>query len=148
MACWRNKLRAFGRPLEMLTQDAAYRYSDAQAVYRDFGGVVLTQEEGDRIGAALGTHQGKGMILQNHGLLTVGSTVDEACFLMTLVECACQTQLLAEAAAAKGLAKVYVPEKNAKYTFENSSDPETLYWEGQPDLQYEEYMSKGEHRGC
>lgn len=25
---------AFGRPLEMLTQDAAYLYSDAQAVYK------------------------------------------------------------------------------------------------------------------
>ncbi|RSL77694.1 hypothetical protein CEP51_008836 [Fusarium floridanum] len=137
---------AFGRPLEMLTQDAAYLYGDAQAVYRDFGGVVLTQEEGDRIGAALGPN-GKGMILQNHGLLTVGSTVDEACFLMTLMERACQTQLLAEAAAANGLAKVYIPEESAKYTFENSSDPETLYWEGQPDLQYEEYMAKGEHRG-
>ncbi|KAL2678768.1 hypothetical protein Neosp_009519 [[Neocosmospora] mangrovei] len=121
---------AFGRPLEMLTQDAAYLYGDAQAVYKDFGGVVLTQEEGDRIGAAL-----------------VGSTVDEACFLMTLMERACQTQLLAEAAAANGLAKVYIPEDSAKYTFENSSDPETLYWEGQPDLQYEEYMAKGEHRG-
>lgn len=61
---------AFGRPLEMLTQDAAYLYGDAQAVYKvrtiststsiptysaqDFGGVVLTEEEGDRIGAAIG----------------------------------------------------------------------------------------------
>ncbi|KAE8366976.1 class II aldolase/adducin N-terminal [Aspergillus caelatus] len=75
---------AFGRPLEMLTQDAAYLYGDAQAVYQDFGGVVLTKDEGDRIGTALGP-KGKGMILQNHGLLTVGSTVDEACFLMTLM---------------------------------------------------------------
>ncbi|GAB1201193.1 hypothetical protein APSETT444_010581 [Aspergillus pseudonomiae] len=46
---------AFGRPLEMLTQDAAYLYGDAQAVYQDFGGVVLSEEEGNRIGAALGT---------------------------------------------------------------------------------------------
>ncbi|KAM5346159.1 hypothetical protein ACJ41O_009164 [Fusarium nematophilum] len=154
---------AFGRPIEMITQDAAYLYGDAQAVYKvrlphasavdrdtdrpqDFGGVVLTQEEGDRIGAALGP-KGKGMILQNHGLLTVGSTVDEACFLMTLMERACQCQLLAEAAAANGLPKALIPEESARYTFENSSDPETLYWEGQPDLQYEEYMSKGEHRG-
>lgn len=86
------------------------------------------------------------MILQNHGLLTVGSTVDEACFLMTLMERACQCQLLAEAAAANGIPKVLIPDDSAKYTFENSSEPETLYWEGQPDLQYEEYMAKGEHR--
>ncbi|WQF85539.1 Putative class II aldolase/adducin [Colletotrichum destructivum] len=137
---------AFGRPLEMITQDAAYLYGDAQAVYQDFGGVVLTEEEGERIGAALGP-RGKGMILQNHGLLTVGTTVEEACFLMTLMERACQCQLLAEAAAANGLRKVLVPDASAKYTFENSSDPETLYWEGRPDLQYEEHKSKGEHRG-
>ncbi|KAE8138908.1 class II aldolase/adducin N-terminal [Aspergillus pseudotamarii] len=136
---------AFGRPLEMLTQDAAYLYGDAQAVYKDFGGVVLTEEEGNKIGEALG-NKGKGMILQNHGLLTVGSTVSEACFLMTLMERACQCQLLAEAAEANGLKKVYIPEESARYTFENSSDAETLYWEGQPDLQFEEYMSKGEHR--
>lgn len=86
------------------------------------------------------------MILQNHGLLTVGSTVSEACFLMTLMERSCQCQLLAEAAAANGLSKVVIPDSSARYTFENSSDKETLYWEGQPDLQYEEYMSRGEHR--
>lgn len=86
------------------------------------------------------------MILQNHGLLTVGNTVDEACFLMTLMERACQCQLLAEAAAANGIPKVLIPDASAKYTFENSSDPETLYWEGQADLEYEEHLCKGEHK--
>ncbi|KLO90535.1 related to novobiocin biosynthesis protein novR [Fusarium fujikuroi] len=135
----------FGRRIEMITQDAAYLYGDAQTVYRDFGGVVVTEEEGDKIGAALGT-KGKAMILQNHGLLTTGTTVDEACFLMTLMERACQCQLLAEAAAANGIQKVLISDASAKYTFENSSDPETLYWEGQPDLEYEEYLCKGEHK--
>lgn len=87
------------------------------------------------------------MILQNHGLFTVGTTVEEACFLMTQMERACQVQLLVEAAAANGIPKVYVPDASAKYTFENSSDPETLYWEGRPDLDYEEYMCQGAHRG-
>lgn len=86
------------------------------------------------------------MILQNHGLLTVGTTVDEACFLMTLMERASQCQLLAEAAAANGIPKVLISDASAEYTFKNSSDPETLYWEGQPDLEYEEYLCKGEHR--
>lgn len=86
------------------------------------------------------------MILQNHGLLTVGTTVEEACFLMTLMERACQCQLLAEAAAANGLPKILIPEESAKYTFDNSSDPETLYWEGHPDLEYEAHVSKGGYR--
>jgi hypothetical protein len=39
-------------------------------------GVVLDSSEGERIASALGEH--KAAILQNHGLLTVGATVDEA----------------------------------------------------------------------
>ena len=89
--------------------------------------------------------KGKAMILQNHGLLTVGSTVDEACFLMTLMERACQVQLLAEAAAANGVPKIIIPEESARYTFENSSNTETLYYEGQPDLEYEAFKSGGKH---
>ena len=44
------------------------------------------------------------------------------------MERSCEVQLLAEAAAANGIPKVYVPEESAQYTFEMSSDPETLYW--------------------
>lgn len=68
------------------------------------------------------------MILRNHGLLTVGSTVDEALYLYTLMERSCQVQLLADAAAANGRPKVYVSNEAAKYTFDHASDPETLYW--------------------
>ncbi|QGI69715.1 hypothetical protein CEK26_002047 [Fusarium fujikuroi] len=135
----------FGQSIEITTQDTAYTYGNAQTVYLDFRGVVVTEEEGDKIGAALGT-KGKAMILQNHSLLTTSTTVDEAYFLMTLIERACQCQLLAEAAAANGIQKVLISDASAKYTFENSSDPETLYWEGQPDLEYEEYLCKGEHK--
>ena len=63
---------------------------------------------------------------------------------MTLMERACQCQLLAEAAA-NAVPKVLISDESAQYTFENSSDPETLYWEGQPDLEYEEAMSGGDH---
>lgn len=107
--------------------------------------MVLNKEEGERLAAALGP-KGKGMILRNHGLLTVGSTVDEACYLYTLMERSCQVQLLAEAAAANGAEKVYVPDESARYTFECSSDPEALYWEAQPDMDYEAEMSGGAHK--
>lgn len=103
---------------------------------QEFNGVVFSEEEGERLAAALGP-KGKGMILRNHGLLTVGGTVDEACYLYTLMERSCQVQLLAEAAAANGIPKVYVPEEAAKFTFESASDPEALYWEAQPDMDWE-----------
>jgi ribulose-5-phosphate 4-epimerase/fuculose-1-phosphate aldolase len=130
---------AFCRRLEMLNQDVCYFYGDAQAVYGEFGGVVFSQAEGDRLAAALGPN-GKGLILRNHGLLTVGSTVDEAAYLFTLMERSCEVQLLAEAAAANGLEKVLVPEEAAEYTFRMASDPESLFWEHQPDLEYEYAM--------
>ncbi|KAK3109749.1 hypothetical protein LTR53_016648 [Teratosphaeriaceae sp. CCFEE 6253] len=136
---------SFVRPLEMLNQDVTYFYGDAQAVYKDFGGVVFSAEEGERLASALGP-KGKGMILRNHGLLTVGSTVDEAAYLYTLMERSCEIQLMVEAAAANGVPKVYVPEESARYTFEMASDPEALYWEFQPDLEYEEHMSGGAHK--
>ena len=106
---------------------------------------MLSEAEGTRLAQALGP-KGKGMILRNHGLLTVGSTVDEAAYLYTLMERSCEIQLQVEAAAANGLQKVYVPDESARYTYEMASDPETLYWEFQPDAEYEEMMSGGEHK--
>lgn len=55
----------------MMTQDAL-RFYKSHAVYDNFGGVVLDREEGKRIAKALGN--GKAVILQNHGLLTVSET--------------------------------------------------------------------------
>jgi ribulose-5-phosphate 4-epimerase/fuculose-1-phosphate aldolase len=52
----------------MITQDSLRFYKD-HAVYQNFGGVVLDREEGRRIAECLG--DGKAVILQNHGLLTV-----------------------------------------------------------------------------
>lgn len=119
--------------------------TEHDCIAQDFGGVVFTEAEGQRLAAALGP-RGKGMILRNHGLLTVGNTVDEAAYLYTLMERSCEVQLQVEAAAANGVPKVYVPEESARYTFEHGSDPETLYWEFQPDLEYEEAMSGGAHK--
>lgn len=132
----------FARKLEMINQDVTYFYGDAQAVYHDFGGVVLSEEEGRRLASALGP-KGKGLILRNHGLLTVGNTVDEAAYLYTLMERSCEIQLMVEAAAANGVPKVYVDDNAAAYTFKMASDPESLYWEFQPDLEYERELSNG-----
>jgi ribulose-5-phosphate 4-epimerase/fuculose-1-phosphate aldolase len=92
--------RAFatlGRKLDPITQDACAFYND-HALYEDYGGVAAELDEGQRIAKALGPH--KAAILQNHGLLTVGQTVDEAVWWFITMERSCQVQLLAEAAAA------------------------------------------------
>jgi ribulose-5-phosphate 4-epimerase/fuculose-1-phosphate aldolase len=86
---------ALGRPLDPLTQDACAFYDD-HALFDDYTGVVLDLEEGKRIGHALGGR--KAVILRNHGLLTVGHSVDEAVWWFITMERSCQAQLLAEAA--------------------------------------------------
>jgi ribulose-5-phosphate 4-epimerase/fuculose-1-phosphate aldolase len=86
---------ALGKTLDPLTQDACAFYDD-HAVFDDFTGVVLDTEEGKRIAHALG--DGKAAILRNHGLLTVGHTVDEAAWWYITMERSCQVQLLADAA--------------------------------------------------
>jgi hypothetical protein len=58
------------------------------------------------------------------------------------MERSCEVQLLVEAAAANGIPKVYVDDEAAAYTFKMASDPESLYWEFQPDLEYEQEKAK------
>ncbi len=83
------------RTLDPLTQDACAFYDD-HVLFDDYTGVVLDLDEGRRIADGLGDR--KAAILQNHGLLTVGHSVDEAAWWFITMERTCQAQLLAEAA--------------------------------------------------
>jgi ribulose-5-phosphate 4-epimerase/fuculose-1-phosphate aldolase len=85
---------SLGRLLDPLTQDACAFYQD-HALFADYTGVVYDRSEGDRIAEALGAH--KAVILQNHGNLTVGTTVDEAAWYYITMDRTCQSQLMAEA---------------------------------------------------
>jgi ribulose-5-phosphate 4-epimerase/fuculose-1-phosphate aldolase len=131
---------ATGRRLEMVDQDVCNFYGEALALYNDYGGVVIGSAlgEGDAIAKALGP-RGKGAVLRNHGLLTVGQTVDEAGFLFGLLErsCAIQLDLLKV-----GGEKVLIDEKEAEFNFRMASAPSTLYWEFQPYYDYEKAMSR------
>ena len=83
-----------GRLLDPLTQDACIFYED-HGLFNDYTGVVGESNEGERIAAAL--EDKKAVILQNHGLLTVGHSIEECVFWFTTMERTCQSQLLAEA---------------------------------------------------
>jgi ribulose-5-phosphate 4-epimerase/fuculose-1-phosphate aldolase len=86
---------SFGRLLDPITQDACAFYED-HGLFADFTGVVYETSEGERIAKTLGTC--KALILRNHGLLTVGHTVDEATWWFITMDRSCHAQLLAEAA--------------------------------------------------
>src|SRR5580658_5106079 len=98
---------AVGRLLEPITQDACAFYQD-HALFDDYGGVVFDLDEGKRIAHALGDH--KAVILRNHGLLTVGGTVEEAAWWFITMDRSCHAQLLATAA---GPTVLIVPEQAA-----------------------------------
>jgi ribulose-5-phosphate 4-epimerase/fuculose-1-phosphate aldolase len=85
---------ALGRPLDPISQDACAFYQD-QGLLDDYTGVVLDREEGKRLADALGDH--KSVILRNHGILTVGHSVDEAVWWHLSYERCAQSQLMAEA---------------------------------------------------
>ena len=86
---------ALGRLLDPITQDVCAFHGD-HALFNDYTGVVLDVEEGKRLAHALG--ECKAVILRNHGLLTVGQSVDEAAWWFITMERSCQVQLMAEAA--------------------------------------------------
>ncbi len=83
--------------VEPLTQDACAFFEDV-GVHDTYTGVVLDAEEAERIGRALGAH--KAVILRNHGMLTVGETVDSAAWWFLTLERTSQAQLMAYSAAA------------------------------------------------
>ena len=86
---------SLGQLLDPITQDSCAFYGD-HVLFDDFTGVVLDPLEGKRIAHALG--ENKAAILRNHGLLTVGRSVDEAAWWFITMERTCQAQLLAMAA--------------------------------------------------
>jgi ribulose-5-phosphate 4-epimerase/fuculose-1-phosphate aldolase len=88
-------LSALGETLEPITQDVCAFYQD-HTLFDDYTGVVLDVEEGKRIAHALGGN--KAVILRNHGLLTVGQSVESAVWWFVTMERSCQAQLIAKAA--------------------------------------------------
>jgi ribulose-5-phosphate 4-epimerase/fuculose-1-phosphate aldolase len=116
---------SLGRPLDPITQDACAFFED-HAVFADFKGVVYEASEGERIAQTLG--EKKAAILQNHGNLTVGRTVDEAVWWFITMERTCQAQLLAEAAGKP----ISIDRENALLTRAQVGNPLAGWFQFQP----------------
>jgi ribulose-5-phosphate 4-epimerase/fuculose-1-phosphate aldolase len=116
---------SLGRRLDPITQDACAFHED-HGLYSDFRGVVNDTEEGRRIGVALGQH--KAVILQNHGLLTVGQSVAEAAWYFITMERSCQAQLLAMAAGEPRL----IDDESARLVRDQISGPLAGWFQFRP----------------
>lgn len=112
--------------------DSCMFYNDL-AVYAGFGGVVFAKEEGAHIAAAMGPTK-KNIILQNHGLLTAGGTVDEAAAFFIALERACQNQIIVtNMIMSNEVTKTYVGKEEAEYTKKNTGSPEVMYMQFKPE---------------
>lgn len=86
---------ALGQLLQPISQDACVFYEN-HSLFDVFTGVVAELDEGDMIAESLGDKTA--VILQNHGLLTVGKSLDATVANFAMMDSCCQSQLLAQAA--------------------------------------------------
>ena len=82
------------------------KFYEHHDVFKQYSGLVLETSEGDEI-AKLLTNK-KALILQNHGLLTVGSFVESAAWWFITMERSCQAQLMASSVNGKDIIKSMV----------------------------------------
>ncbi len=66
----------------------------ASLAYHDYEGIALNEDEKPRLVADLGDKNF--LILRNHGLLTIGSSIPDAFLFMYALETACQIQIAAQ----------------------------------------------------
>jgi ribulose-5-phosphate 4-epimerase/fuculose-1-phosphate aldolase len=117
---------SLGIPLAPLTQDACVFYEDHVVIAEQGGAVVLEIEAGKELASKFPT--GKAAIHKNHGLFTVGHTVDEAAFWFITMERSCQAQLMAMAAGTPEP----IRHEFAKYTAEQTGFPLAGWFSFQP----------------
>ncbi len=117
---------SLGRKLDPITQDACAFFEDHTVISEQGGAVVLDIAAGREIASKF--PKGKAAIHQNHGLFTVGSTVDEAAFWFITMERSCQAQLMAEAAGTP----ILISDTAATYTRENTAHSIAGWFNFQP----------------
>lgn len=121
---------ALGREIDIITQDSCAFYKD-HAVYEQFKGIVLAKEEGENIAKAIGNK--KAVLLQNHGLLTVGQTIEAAVFWFLSLEKCCHAQLMADAAAAgRGGTTIKIDDEDAEFTYKAVGTPRAGWFSAKP----------------
>ena len=81
---------ALGRPIKMLDQNACSFYEDHTLV-QEYDGVVDSIDQAKAMHHAIGRH--RAAVLQNHGLITLGSSIEQAVIDMLDLERTCALNL-------------------------------------------------------
>jgi L-fuculose-phosphate aldolase len=120
-----SALAATGKPLETIHMDSAMLHGSAHLA--EWPGVPVADDEGRIISAALG--DAKTILLANHGLLTTGTSVEEAAYLAVFFERAARMQLGAMAAGGYREVKPELAEEAREFLLQPSIVKGTFaYW--------------------
>jgi ribulose-5-phosphate 4-epimerase/fuculose-1-phosphate aldolase len=117
---------SLGRLLDPITQDACMFFEDHALCTARGGRVAVDESDGRAIASSLGAH--KAVIHQNHGLITVGETVDAAAWWFVTMERSCQVQLVAEAAGTPH----HIDADDARFTRDQTGFPLAGWFSFQP----------------
>jgi len=82
---------ALGRQLDMITQESAV-FFESHSLYAGGDEGISKSQEGHEVAETLG--KGKAIIQHNHGLMTVGASIDSALAWAILLDKECHVQLL------------------------------------------------------
>ena len=114
----------------------ATAFHGAELAYHDYEGASLYLDERERLVASMG--DAKAMLLRNHGLLVVGSTVAECFLRLYRLERACQVQLAAAAAGTLRLLSAGLAAKSGA----DLSAFQALLPEGEGQVEFDALMRK------
>jgi len=118
-SCLNEKIRP-------LTIEATPFYND-HILYSDQGGIYSELHEGAKIALKLNNH--RAAILRNHGLLTVGTTVDSATWWFIALERSCQTQI---AALSTGRELIELNREEAQRGYDELGNEDAGFFQYQP----------------
>ncbi|MEO7402186.1 MAG: aldolase, partial [Burkholderiales bacterium] len=93
-APWVNALSIVGEPLAVAHMDSTPLYNDV-AYLKDWPGVPVADDEGRIISQAIGDK--RAILLAHHGMLTLGTSIEEATMLAIFMERAAAMQMRARA---------------------------------------------------
>jgi ribulose-5-phosphate 4-epimerase/fuculose-1-phosphate aldolase len=116
---------AMNRPLQPLTNEGCMFFED-HVIHNEHTGVTLEDLKAKAIAQDLGPH--RAAVLRNHGVVTVGQSVDEAAWWFIAFEHSAQVQFLAESAGSPQPAE---PE-DARTVRDTMGTPRAAWFSFQP----------------
>jgi L-fuculose-phosphate aldolase len=86
-------LGSSGHTIRPVTHEGSYFYPPAIPVYSETSDLIVTQQQGEGVATAIGSH--KALFMRNHGIVLASASIEEAVVSAMLIEKASRAQLAA-----------------------------------------------------